>query len=69
MIGDRERVGSETGRGRVWRREKDGRLGEWGEKVCEEKRGEGRQRVGMEGERECAVEGREGDKEGEGIVK
>ena len=53
----------------MWRREKDGRLGEWGEKVCEEKRGEGRQRVGMEGERECAVEGREGDEEGEGIKK
>ena len=67
MIGDRERVGSETGRGRVWRREKDGRLGEWGEKVCEEKRGEGIQGGYERGE--CAVEGREGDEEGEGIIK
>ena len=60
------KVGSETGRGRVWRREKDGRLGEWGEKVCE-KRGEGIQ--GGYGRGECAVEGTEEDEEGEGIIK
>ena len=54
-------------RGRVWRREKDRRLGEW-EKKCVRKR-EGRQRVDIEGERVCAVEGREGDEEGEGIIK
>ena len=46
------------------------KTGGWGkgERKCVRKR-EGRQRVGMEGERECAVEGREGDEEGEGIIK